>query len=88
MKVVILYRPSGEHARQMDTFIHDFKDRHESGHLEVYDQDSRDGQALASLYDIFELPAILALGDDGSLLKFWTVSSLPLMDELAYYTYA
>jgi hypothetical protein len=33
-------------------------------------------------------PAILALRDDGSVLKVWEGATMPLMDEVASYTYA
>ena len=42
---------------------------------------------MASLYDIMNYPAILALRDDGSILKTWEGDELPLMDEVAYYTF-
>lgn len=87
MKVVVLYRPNSEHGRQVDDFIRDYKNRHEEGRLEVLNVDSRDGSATASLYGIVEYPAIMALRNDGSVLKSWEGSTLPLMDEIAYYTF-
>jgi hypothetical protein len=88
MKVLILYRPKSEEGRNVESFIHDFKARHEEGHMEVLDVDSRDGIAMASLYDVARYPAILALRDDGSVLKSWEGEALPMMDELAYYTFS
>jgi hypothetical protein len=86
MKVVILYRPKSEHTTKVETFIRDFKYRHEASRLEVIDADSREGIATATLYDVMSYPAILALRDDGSVLKSWEGEMLPLMDEVAYYT--
>ena len=86
MKVVILYRPRSEHGTDVETFVRDFKRRHNSEKVEVLDADSVDGISTASLYDIMQYPAILALSEDGSLLKGWEGSTLPLMDEVAYYT--
>ena len=86
MKVLILYRPKSEQTTNVETFIHDFKYRHDTGHLEVLDADSREGIAMATLYDVMSYPAILALRDDGSVLKSWEGEMLPLMDEVAYYT--
>jgi hypothetical protein len=88
MRVVILYRQQSEYSRQVETFIRDFRVQHDSERLEVVDYDSRDGIALASLYDVLQQPAILAIGNDGGLLKSWVGPELPLMDELAYYSYA
>lgn len=85
MKVVILYRPRSEHASSVETFIHDFKYRHETSRLEILDADSREGIAMATLYDVMSYPTILALRDDGSELKRWEGDMLPLLDEVAYY---
>lgn len=86
MRVVILYRPRSEHSRTVETFVQDFKRRHETSRLEVLDIDSRDGGALASLYDIMQFPAILALADNGSLLHSWEGGTMPLMDDVLYYS--
>lgn len=88
MKVLILYRPNSEHGRAVESFIHDYKARHEEGRLEVLNADSRDGAAMASLYDVMQYPTILALRDDGSVLHTWEGETLPLMDEVAYYTFS
>ena len=87
MKVLILYRPNSEHARQVEEFIRDYKNRHEEGRIEVMDVDTRDGSATATLYGIMQYPAIMALRNDGSVLKEWEGDQLPLMDEIAYYTF-
>lgn len=88
MKLLILYKPRSEQAADVESFIRDYKARHESGRLEVVDVDSREGIATAILYDVMQYPAILALRDDGSVVKSWEGSDLPLMDELAYYATA
>ena len=88
MKVVVLYRPESEFARAVETFIHDFKARNSSIKVEVLNIDSRDGIAMASLYDIMRFPAILAMAGDGYLLKHWEGPELPLMDEVAAYAYS
>lgn len=88
MRLVVLYRPNSEYARPVEEFVRDYKRWHESDRLELLNYDSRDGSATASLYDVMQQPAILALREDGSVLKSWEGSSLPLMDEVAAYTYA
>lgn len=90
MKVLVLYRPRSEHGRSVEAFIRDFKYQHDldAAHLEVKDIDTRDGGATASLYDIFQYPAILILADDGSLIKSWEGENLPLMDELVGYIFS
>ena len=87
MKVLILYRPRSEHARAVESFVHDYQSRHEQGDLEVVDVDSRDGSASAALYGVMQYPAILALREDGSILRAWEGENLPLLNEVAYYSY-
>lgn len=88
MKVVILYRPDSEHARAVDTFSHDFQNRYQESRLEIINVDSREGIAMASLYDIMRFPAILAMSGDGGLQKYWEGDALPLIDEVASYVQA
>ena len=85
MKVLILYRPKSETATKVESFVRDFQSRYGPGRLEILDIDSRDGMATATLYDVIQYPAILALREDGSVLKSWEGDSLPLMDEVAFY---
>lgn len=88
MKVVILYRPESEHARSVETFVHDFQRRNSSITVELVNIDEREGIALIELYDLTSWPAILALSSDGSLLNRWQGAELPLMDEVASYAYS
>jgi hypothetical protein len=89
MKLLALYRPDSEYSRAVEAFIRDFRYQHGglSNRLEVLDVDSREGVAMASLYDIMEHPALMVVGDDGSLVREWTGPSLPLMSEVAGYFY-
>jgi hypothetical protein len=87
MKVVILYRPNSEHGRLTEEFIHEYQRRHQSDRVEALSIDSRDGSAMATLYDIVQYPAILVLQGDGSTQKIWQGDALPLMDEVASYTH-
>jgi hypothetical protein len=88
MKVLVLYRPNSELARQVEEFIHDLQTRHnvDERHLEILDYDSREGAATASLYDVMAQPSILVVGDDGGFVKSWQGNELPLLDEVAGYT--
>lgn len=89
MKLVVIYRPNSEHASAVEAFARDFQRMYESGKkLELLSVNTRDGAAMASLYDIMAYPTILALADDGSVLNMWSGDSLPLMDEVAGYMYS
>jgi len=68
--------------------MHDFKNRNPDAKVELLNVDSREGIAIASLYDIMHHPAILAMTGEGSLVKEWQGEQLPLIDEVASYAYA
>lgn len=88
MKVLVLYRPNSEHGRVVEEFIHDFQATHQNERLEVLNIDSRDGSAMASLYDVMQYPAVLVLQTDGYLQKVWEGDHLPMMDEVVAYAHA
>jgi len=88
MRLVVLVRPDSEASRPVEEFVNNFQRWHQGNRVEVINYDSRDGTAAASLYDIMQQPAILALREDGSVLKTWEGQTLPLMDEVASYTFA
>jgi hypothetical protein len=89
MKVVVLYRPNSEHARTVDEFLKGLREVHnvDERHLQVQDYDSREGSSTASIYDVMTQPAILIVNDDGSYVKHWEGSQLPLLEEVAGYVY-
>ncbi len=66
--------------------MRDFQRQHDVGaKMELISVNTRDGAALASLYDILAYPSILAISDSGLILNVWTGPALPLMDEVAGY---
>lgn len=87
MKTIIIYRPNSEHARMVDEFVHQYLRRYQEHKLELLNVDSREGGAIASLYDVMAYPAIVALRNDGSAMMVWQGDSLPLMDEVASYAF-
>lgn len=86
MKVVVLYRPNSEHARRVEEFAKDLQ-RVGAGKVELVNVDTRDGSSTASLYDVMSYPAVLALQDDGQLVKDWGRSTVPLVNEVSFYTH-
>lgn len=83
----MLYRPNSDHARVVEEFAKDFSKHHTGGKLNLVDLNTRDGSSTASLYDVMQYPAVLALTDDGQLIKEWEGERLPLMNEVAYYSH-
>jgi hypothetical protein len=90
MKVLVLYRPNSEHARRVEEFLRDLQHEHDidQGSLQILDVDSRDGIATASLYDVMSTPAIVVTDNLGSYIKSWIGEELPLMRDIAEYTYS
>ncbi len=84
MKVVILYHPESDHAREVETFKKDYEST-QGGEVELISLETRDGADMARLYDIVSYPAVLAIRDNNELLKHWEEDKLPLMQEVASY---
>lgn len=85
MKVVVVYRSNSEHGRKTEEFIRDFSRRYPNHDLEALNIDSREGDALARLYDITTYPGILVVRDDGTASMVWQGENLPLIDEVVGY---
>lgn len=85
MKIYIVYHPRSDHARVVEEFAHDFE-RIKNKTVELLSLETREGAAMASLYDVVTYPAIIAVRDDGQLLKDWQGDTMPLMDEVAAYS--
>lgn len=86
MKVVVLYRPTSEHARRVEEFVHSLE-KQGAGKVELVSVDTRDGSSTASLYDVMSYPTVLALQNDGQLIKDWGGNTMPLVNEVSYYTH-
>lgn len=85
MKVIILYHPQSDHSRIVEEFAHDFS--RQMGHdIELISLESQDGANYATLYGIVRYPAILAINNNGQIMKSWEGPVLPLMNEIAFYT--
>jgi hypothetical protein len=85
VKVYILYRPKSEHSTKVTDYLHDFVRAHPAHAIRVLDIDSKEGTNMARLYDIIQYPGVIALTEDGQLLRSWQ-GDLPLINELGYYT--
>ena len=84
MKIILLYHPNSEYSRIVEEYVEDFK-RSRGKLIEMLSLETRDGAAMASLYDILHFPALIVLRDDGQVENMWQGEMLPLMDEVAGY---
>ncbi len=85
MKVMVLYHPESEHARNVLTFQHDFE-KLTSKSVELVSLETPEGDERAKLYGVTQYPAIVVCADSGELLKFWEGESLPQINEVVSYT--
>jgi hypothetical protein len=90
MKVLVLYRPNSEHARRVEEFLHDLQQQHDVDprNIQTINVDTREGITLASLYDAMSTPAIVVTDDFGGYIQSWVGSELPLMRDVASYTFS
>lgn len=85
MKVLMLYRPNSEHAQKVEQFAREFNKYYIDHKLELVNLNTRDGASTALLYDVMQFPAVLAVTNDGQLIKEWHGETMPLMNEVSYY---
>lgn len=84
MKVVVLYRSKSEHGTAVEQYAREFEVR-TSKKLKLQEIDTVEGDEMAKLYDVTQYPALLAIAEDGHLLKLWQGEQLPLINEVAAY---
>lgn len=85
MRTVILYHPNAEFAGLAQDFKKDYERRHHAQTIELVSLEAVDGAEMAKIYDVVRYPAILAIKDDGSLMKLWQDQPWPPLDEVAAY---
>lgn len=84
MRAIILYHPRSDHSREVEDYVRTFERVH-GKKIELLSLETQAGAHMARLYDIVRYPALLALRQDGQVLKDWQDEHLPLMDEVAGY---
>lgn len=85
MRTFVVYRTESDHARDVMTFLEDFR-RQTHKDVEVIDPDTVHGAELCRLYDIVEYPSIVAVDEDGGMQNLWKGLPLPTISEVSYYT--
>ena len=87
MKIAILYHPASDHGRTVEEYVHDFTFRNPEVEMEVLSVDTIAGAKMAELYDVTAYPSMLAMREDRELVKMWVGLPLPLMNDVAYFTF-
>lgn len=84
MFLYVFVRPNSEFERPVENFMHDFERQyHVDAKIKVMNLDTRDGAAMASLYDVVRYPAFVATREDGTVQDMWQGQELPMMSEVA-----
>lgn len=84
MRVACVYKEDTDYAREVSEWFSDFK--YQTGkEVEAVDPESIEGEIFCRARDIVEYPTVVALADDGQVLKEWRGTPLPQIDEVAYY---
>ena len=84
MRVVVVYKENNDYTRDVTDYIRDFK--RQTGHdLEPLDPESQRGIDFCQIYDIMELPTMIAISDEGVIQNSWQGLPLPTISEVSYY---
>ena len=84
MRAIIVFREKSDYAREVFTFLDDFR-RRTGKKIEIVDPDTRDGEGFCQVYNIVEYPTILGLDSSGKVLASWRGLPLPRIDSVSYY---
>lgn len=79
--VTIVYRPQSEHERAVLDFQRELVRAQVV--TKLVNVDSREGSAMARLYDIVRYPGVLITEDDGRILKSWQ-GELPTVSDVSF----
>ena len=79
--ITILYRPNSEHTRAVEDFKSELV--RQQVVVRLVNIDSKEGTAIARLYDIAEYPAVIAHHEDGQTLEHWA-GKLPAINDVVY----
>lgn len=83
MRAICIYRDNQDYTRSVTEWIENFY-RQTGKEIETMNPDENPG--FCESYDIVEYPTFLVLGNSGEVIATWRGRSLPLINEVAYYT--
>jgi hypothetical protein len=84
MRTFIVYREQSDHARAVETFMHDFA-KQTGREIETISPDTPEGARLCEVYSLVEYPSMVALDDNGIVQNMWRGLPLPTISEVSYY---
>ena len=84
MRVVCVFRDNTDYAREVIDWLADFE-KFTGSKVEALDPDSIEGEIFCKARDIVEYPSVVAVSDDGQILKLWRGTPMPQIEEVSYY---
>lgn len=78
-----MYKERSEHARDVATFVEMMRRQYPDKKAELLDVETREGAAVASMYDIMQYPAVMITAYDGSVHFLQQGKPMPRVGEVA-----
>ena len=84
MRVAIVWKDQTDYAREVIDWMEEFKK--ETGEdVESIDPETVEGELFVRARDIVQYPEVVAMSDDGGVLREWKGTPLPQFDEVRYF---
>ncbi|MBQ3310246.1 hypothetical protein IJG73_02290 [Candidatus Saccharibacteria bacterium] len=84
MRIVCVWKDNTDYAREVTDWLSEFK-RETGKEVESLDPESTEGEIFVRARDMLQFPAVVALADDGTVLREWKGTPMPQFDEVLYY---
>ncbi len=85
MRTFVVYKERSDHARDVETFLHDFT-KQTGKQIDTVNPDTPDGAQLCTTYDIMQYPTVVAVNvNTGTIQNIWQGLPLPTISEVSYY---
>ena len=83
MRIVIVVKTHSEYFREAEEWGAEYQ-RETGREVELIDPETIEGEIFASTRDIMQYPSLLILGGSGEIVRKWSGSPLPQLDQVSY----
>ena len=84
MRVVVVWRDYTEYAREVTSWMEDFK-KFTGKEVESLDPDSIEGEIFVKARDIVQYPTVVVTKDDGVVVREFKGTPLPQFEDVSYF---
>lgn len=85
MRVVVVWKDHTDYAREVTDWMAEFE-KVTGKKVESVDPETIEGEMFVRARGMMQYPSVVALNDEGSVLKEWKGTPLPQFEEVQYYT--